>query len=209
MDQILILAFQVLVLLFSVIVHEVSHGFAALKLGDTTAKDMGRLTLNPIKHIDPFGSVILPIMLALIPGNSFILGWAKPVPYNPYNLKNPKLGAGLIGIAGPLSNLALAVVFSLIFRALLPFVDIPMIAVLAMLLQVIVATNISLAVFNLVPLPPLDGSTILFALLPARWYKLQELLTRYGVWLLIIFIFFGFQLITPIIGTAYHLLTGL
>ncbi len=208
MNQFLILVFQLLVLLFSVMIHEISHGFAALKLGDTTAKDAGRLTLNPLKHLDPFGSIILPIMLSIISGGTFVLGWAKPVPYNPYNLKNPRAGAAIIGVVGPASNLLLAIIFGLILRLLFPLINIPIISSLIILLNFVVYINVLLAIFNLVPLPPLDGSNILFALIPARWHKLQEFLTRYGFWLLIMFVFFGFQLILPIIGTIFHLLTG-
>lgn len=208
MNQVLILIFQLLVFLFSVIIHEISHGFAALKLGDTTARDQGRLTLNPLKHLDMFGSIILPIMLFVISGGTFVLGWAKPVPYNPYNLKNPRTGAAIIGAVGPASNLVLAIIFGLLLRLLFPLISIPIVSSLIILLNFIVYINVLLAVFNLVPLPPLDGSNILFALIPARWHKLQEFLTRYGFWLLIAFVFFGFQLILPVIGTIFHLLTG-
>ncbi|MDO8466675.1 MAG: site-2 protease family protein [bacterium] len=188
-------------------IHEVLHGLMALKLGDTTAKDQGRLTLNPLKHIDPFGSVVVPLVL-LVTGSPILIGWAKPVMYNPANIKNPKTGDLLIKLAGPASNLALAVVFGLILRLLFPFVNVPIFGSLVIFLKIIVATNVSLAIFNLVPLPPLDGSSILFALIPDKWHALQEFLTRHGFWLLIIFIFFGFQLILPIIGSIYLLLTG-
>lgn len=208
MDDFLIKLFQLAILIPSVMVHEIMHGFVALQLGDSTAKDQGRLTLNPLKHLDPFGSVVLPIMLALIPGNPFILGWAKPVPYNPSNLKNPKLGAGIIAAVGPISNLLVALIFGLILQIIFPFINIPIISSLIILLNFIVYINVLLAIFNLVPLPPLDGSGILFAFMPASWNKLQEFLTRHGFWLLIIFIVFGFQIILPIIGTIFHLFTG-
>ncbi|KKU88328.1 MAG: Transmembrane protein, partial [Candidatus Wolfebacteria bacterium GW2011_GWA2_47_9b] len=171
-------------MLFSVILHEVSHGLAALRLGDETAKHAGRLTLNPLKHLDAFGSFILPISLYILSGGGFILGWAKPVPYNPFNLKNPKLGAGIIAAIGPASNLLIAIVFGIILRLIFPFVEIPLIANLAILFSLIIFINILLAVFNLVPLPPLDGSNILFALLPERWRAVRDFLVRYGFWLL-------------------------
>lgn len=208
MNQALILIFQLLVLLFSVMIHEVAHGLAALKLGDKTALHAGRLTLNPLKHIDAFGSLILPISLFLISGGTFLLGWAKPVPYNPNNLKNPKLGAGIIGIVGPLSNLLIAVIFGIILQLIFPLINIPVITSLSILLNFIVFINVMLAIFNLVPLPPLDGAGILFSILPNSAYKVQEFLSRYGIWLLVLFVLFGFQLILPVIGSIYHFLTG-
>lgn len=207
MNDFIISAFQILALVFSVMVHEVFHGLAALKLGDTTAKDQGRLTMNPLKHVDPFGSVIVPLVL-LFTGSPILIGWAKPVMYNPANIKNPRTGDLLIKLAGPASNLILAIIFGIILRLLFPFANVPIVSSLLILLNIIVATNVSLAIFNLVPLPPLDGSSILFALIPERWHAVQEFLTRHGFWLLIIFIFFGFQLILPVIGSIYHLLTG-
>lgn len=208
MDQILVLIFQLVALIFSVIVHEVSHGVMALRLGDTTAKDAGRLTLNPVKHLDLFGSFIVPLTLFILSSGSFVIGWAKPVPYNPFNLKNPKLGAGLIGAAGPLSNFILAVIFGLLIRFLAPYADIQMIATLIYLFNIVVFVNILLGVFNLVPLPPLDGSNILFSFLPRSLAPVRLFLERYGFYLLIAFMFFGFQLIVPIIEFLYRLIVG-
>lgn len=209
MDQALILIFQLSVLLFSVIIHEVSHGLAALKLGDTTARDTGRLTLNPLKHLDMFGSIILPLSLFLVSNGAFVLGWAKPVPYNPNNLKNPRRGSGIIAALGPISNFAVAAIFAVILRVILPFAEAGTPAEgLVVFLSYIVFINVLLAIFNLVPLPPLDGSNILFALLPARWHTVRDFLNRYGFWVLILFIFFGFQFIMPIVATIYSLLTG-
>lgn len=189
-------------------IHEVSHGTAALKLGDTTAKDAGRLTLNPLKHLDVFGSLILPISLFILSGGSFVLGWAKPVPFNPMNLKNPKTGAGIIAAVGPLSNMIVAVVFGLVLRLIFPFGHIPFVASLIILLNTIVAINVLLAIFNLVPLPPLDGSNILFSLLPEGFQAVRDFLLRYGFWILILFLLFGFQIIIPIIGSIYRFLVG-
>lgn len=201
------LIFLLLILLFSVVVHEVSHGFVAERLGDSTARLAGRLTLNPIKHLDPFGSVILPLLLSLIPGG-IVFGWAKPVPYNPMNLKNPERGGAFIAIAGPLSNIFLALVFAAFLR-ITDFVYLPSFLVLNLgeLFSKIVLINIVLAVFNLVPLPPLDGSKVLFALLPKSADRFKLIFERSGMFLLLIFIFFGFRLLTPVILSIYHLLT--
>ncbi|HEY4500148.1 MAG TPA: site-2 protease family protein [Candidatus Paceibacterota bacterium] len=206
MNQITGAVFQLIVLIFSVMVHEVAHGAVAYKLGDTTAKDMGRLNLNPLKHIDMMGSIILPLFL-FITRSPILIGWAKPVPYNPFNLKNPKTGAALIGIAGPVTNLLLAIIFGIlirIFGVISNFQN----GILIEFFQVIVFINVLLAIFNLVPIPPLDGSKALFAILPNRYFGIQRFLEQYGIFLLIAFIMFGFPFITPIIGLVYGLIVG-
>lgn len=206
MNDFLILIFQFLVFIFSVMIHEVSHGLMAYRLGDPTAKDMGRLNLNPLKHLDFIGSFFLPLILVLS-NSPVIFGWAKPVPYNPENLKNPKSGAALIGIAGPLSNIALAVVFGILTRLIIPFAG-ELAYPLAIFFNAVVFINILLAVFNLVPIPPLDGSKLLFAVLPYKYRKIQNFLEQYGMVILLFFIFFGFGLITPIIRSLHYLLVG-
>lgn len=191
----------------SVVIHEVSHGFMAYALGDSTAKYAGRLTLNPIPHIDPFGSIVLPLLMSFLPGG-IVFGWAKPVPYNPYNLSNQRWGPGLVAAVGPLSNLFVALVFGIAIRfsALLPagtasaFVEIA---------TIIVVLNIVLAVFNLVPIPPLDGSKVLFAFLPYHLAYIEEFLERYGMILLLIFIFFFFDMLYPVITTLFNVFTGI
>jgi len=205
--EVKIIIFQLAVLIFSVIIHEIAHGAVALRLGDTTAKDAGRLTLNPLKHLDPIGSFLLPLFLFYLGGPVF--GWAKPVPYNPLNLKNPKTGAGLIGAAGPLSNLFLALVFGVSIR-ILTSVTIPgPISAFVILFQIIVLINIALAIFNLIPIPPLDGSNILFALLPDRLYELRGFLMRYGFYILLFLIAFrGLNFMIPIIRNLFRLITG-
>ena len=202
-----ILIFQLIVLLFSVVIHEVSHGVVAERLGDPTARLAGRLTLNPIKHLDLFGSFLLPLSLYFISGGGFIFGWAKPVPYNPLNLKNPEKGGGLIAAAGPLSNFALAIIFGFLFRFLnfFPFEENLLIS-LGQFFSVIILVNVMLGIFNLMPIPPLDGSKILFALLPRGASQIRMFLERYGIFLLLLFIFFGFRLITPIVFAIYGLL---
>ncbi len=182
--------FSIAVLIFSAVFHEYMHGWTANQLGDATAKYAGRLTLDPRKHIDLFGTILLPIFLYLISG--FVFGYAKPVPYNPYNLKYHKWGPAIVGVAGPLSNLFLALVFG--FLASLT-ADI----VLLRLLYIIVNINVLLAVFNLVPIPPLDGSKILYALLPTSAQHIKAVLDRYGIILVFFFVFFLFKILSPII----------
>jgi len=203
-----IILFQIIVLIFSVVIHEVSHGYVAEELGDHTARDLGRLTLNPLKHIDPFGSIILPLLMSLIPGG-IILGWAKPVPYNPFNLKNPKKGGALIAAAGPASNLIVAFIFAIFYRL---FMYVPSVSgallTLEPLFASIVMINIMLAIFNLVPIPPLDGSKILFAFIPRKYEHLADAFERYGFFVLMIFIFLGVEFLSPIVRFLYRLFIG-
>lgn len=208
MDQSIIdFIFQLAILVMSVVIHEVSHGYMAYALGDSTAKYAGRLTLNPIPHIDPFGSVILPLVLSLLPGG-IVFGWAKPVPYNPYNLRDQKWGPGLVAAVGPLSNLCIALVFGLIIRfgGLLPFM-VP--AAFFEIATLVVLLNIVLAVFNLVPIPPLDGSRVLFTFLPYHMDYVRQFLEQYGFILLLMFIFFFFSFLSPVIMFLFHLFTGI
>ena len=194
--------FFIAVIIFSAILHEYSHGWVADQMGDPTARYAGRLTLNPASHIDPIGSIVLPIGLFLISGGSFLFAYAKPVPYNPYNLKDQKRGPGLVAAAGPIANFALALVFGLLLQFL------PISLTLKILFAIVVYANVLLGVFNLVPIPPLDGSKVLFSVLPDRYYKVRVMLERYGFVLLIFFLFFLFELIQPSIFWAYRLFTG-
>ena len=196
--------FSVVILIMSVVIHEVSHGFAAYKLGDPTAKYSGRLTLNPIKHLDFVGSFLVPLLTYSVGG--FIFGWAKPVPYNPYNLKNQKWGPAIVGAAGPLANITVALFFGLMLRfnsqlAFLPTSFFEIIASIALI-------NLLLAIFNLIPIPPLDGSKLLFAFLPYRLQGMQQNLERFGFFFLLIFITFFWQLLLPIVFGLFKLLTG-
>ncbi len=173
-------------IIISIGIHEFAHAFAADRLGDPTPRSMGRLTLNPFAHIDPIGTVVLPLSLLLISGGSFAYGWGKPTPFDPYNLKNPRRDAGIISIAGPISNLLLATIVSLSLRLLPP--------IYSVFLTPLILTNIGLAIFNLVPVGPLDGQKIIFALLPRDLaYEFQAIMNRYGVLILLflIFPFFG------------------
>lgn len=150
--------FVIAVIIMSAVVHEVMHGVAADKLGDPTARLMGRLTLNPLPHLDSFGSVFLPAILALT-NSPLFFGWAKPVPYNPYNLGGGRFGEALVAAAGPLSNLAIALFFGLLIRlAIFP--------ALQSIFFIIVLVNVMLFLFNLIPIPPLDGSKVLASILP-------------------------------------------
>ena len=192
--------FLVIILIFSIVIHEVSHGAVANYLGDPTAKYAGRLTLNPLKHLDPFGSVILPFFLVLmsrLTGGGIIFGWAKPVPVNPYNFRDQRWGSAKVAIAGPIANILVAVVFGVIGR-FLPFSN-PFFQNLYLIFSLIVYINVLLAVFNLIPIPPLDGSHILFAILPAGAEHIKLFLQQYGMFILLFFIFFAFRLILPII----------
>lgn len=200
--------FPLAILLMSVVIHEVSHGYAALMLGDRTAQYAGRLTLNPIKHLDMFGSILLPLLLVVLK-SPFLFGYAKPVPYNPYNLSIPRWGPAIVAAAGPLSNIMIALVFGMAVR-LLPLTGLggEQLFALIAVAKLIVFINLLLAVFNLVPIPPLDGSGILFALLPWRYAHVQEFLTRYGFMILIIFIFFFFRLLSGPLFFLCGLFTG-
>lgn len=195
--------FSIIILIFSVVIHEVSHGLMADRLGDPTARLSGRLTLNPISHLDWFGSFLLPLLTYNLGG--FILGWAKPVPYNPYNLKG-RFGEASVAVAGPLSNLILAVVFGLVVR-FGAIADLP--TSLVQISSAITFINIILAIFNLIPIPPLDGSKILFALIPRHLGQVRVWLERYSLVLIVVFIFFIWQLIAPLATVIFKLITGL
>jgi Zn-dependent protease len=193
--------FQIIVLVFSAIIHEYMHGWMADQLGDRTARDAGRLTLNPIPHIDPIGSILMPALM-IFARFPFVFGWAKPVPFNPYNLRDQKWGAAKVAVAGPAGNLIVAVFFGLILRF------VPMVSQFSLMLAVIVYINLLLMVFNLVPIPPLDGSKVLLPLLPFNWQQKFYELEQYGFIIVIVFIYLGFDLILPIIGGLFYLITG-
>lgn len=197
--------FYIVILILSVIIHEVSHGFMAEKFGDKTARFAGRLTMNPLKHLDLFGSVILPLML-IITKAGFLIGWAKPVPYNPNNLTNRKWGTVAVAGAGILANLVIAIVFSIFIRLGMYFGFVS--EGFYFIAGLIVFVNLLLAFFNLMPFPPLDGSKILFAFLPARYAHFEEIFEKYAIVLFLFFIFFIWQHIFPAIFYIYHLLVG-
>ena len=195
--------FSILILVFSVIVHEVSHGLMADALGDPTPRLQGRLTLNPLKHLDPFGSILVPILTSFA---GFTFGWAKPVIYNPYNIKNKRQGELLIALAGPASNLVIAFLCSMFIR----YAVVAGLSSAAIEISIhIVIINIVLAMFNLIPLPPLDGSKVLFVLLPHQYGKLRMTLELYAPIFLFFVVFFLWNIVSPLIGVVFHLFTGI
>jgi Zn-dependent protease len=196
--------FLIAILILSIVIHEVSHGAAANYLGDPTAKYAGRLTLNPIRHLDPIGSVLVPLFLILA-GSQFLFGWAKPVPINPYNFNDQKYGSAKVALAGPSSNLAVALVFGLTLRFLPAAMLTPG---LVIVFSYIVFINILLAMFNLLPIPPLDGSHILFTFLPQRFEKLRIFLAQFGIFVLIFLILFLFPYLLLLIRLIFYFIVG-
>lgn len=217
--------FLIAILILSVVAHEVSHGYIAYLLGDPTAKKAGRLSMNPLKHLDMTGSFIVPLMLILLK-SSFVFGWAKPVPYNPYNLKNQKWGPGLVAVSGPLSNFLIAGVFGLV-ALFLPLdqtakTEIGMAAVngaaifgagyapaLFYFSSMVVWINVFLGIFNLIPIPPLDGSKVLFSFVPYKWNNLQIFLEKYGFFILLFFLFSFSSVLLPVVFFLFRLFLGL
>ena len=192
---------SIIILIMSVVVHELSHGYTAELLGDPTPRLQGRLTLNPLKHLEVFGSLIVPFITSLA---GFTFGWAKPIQWNPYNVKNRRWGELLISIAGPVSNILIAVIFGLIMRSFGADLSTSFIQIASY----VVAINIVLAVFNLIPIPPLDGSKILFSLLPSSMIGVRETLERYSIFFFLIVIFFLWRFVEPIIPWIFKLIVG-
>ena len=189
----------------SIVIHEISHGFMAEYFGDDTARNAGRLTLNPISHIDLFGSILLPAVLILSHAG-FLFGWAKPVPYNPNNLSNRKWGTIWVAAAGVLSNFFIAIIFGMIIRLTSHMTLQPNFYFIT---SAIVIVNLALAIFNLVPIPPLDGSKILFSFLPERAFSFILAYEQYSLILLLVFIVFFSDYLRPILAFLFHLITGL
>ena len=197
---------SVVVLLFSVIVHEVAHGFVAYKRGDSTAKLMGRLTLNPIYHIDIFGSIILPACLLLVGAPAF--GWAKPVPVNMYNLKNPKRDMIFVSLAGVTANFLLAVVAgAIMFLIRSSGAEVSVLYSIYIIMQYVIVINIVLMIFNLIPIPPLDGSRVVLFLLPRDLAQKYAKIERYGFWIILILLMTN--ILWKIIGPAANFLIKL
>lgn len=223
--------FGLFVLVISASFHEVAHGWVAYKLGDNTAKDAGRLTLNPIAHLDPFGSVLLPLMLVMS-GTPFLIASAKPVPVNPYNLSDKRYGGLKVSLAGPMSNLLLAIIFGLVarfvpltvfvktslvisyfkgdFEQLFGLMQGSFVASIFVMSIVFCVINLILMIFNLVPIPPLDGSKILMPFLSADWQIRMHKIEPYGFFIIIGLLAIGaFSFISPLLLSLFSLITGL
>ena len=205
-------------LVFAIVLHEVAHGWVADRLGDHTARDRGRLTLNPISHIDLFGTIIMPLLLFLVTNGQMVFGYAKPVPINPYNFRDPKKGMALSSLAGPGINVLMALAFAILLRVVLPGLASVMpkenwnwfALPLAHMFVYGVIINVVLAVLNMIPIPPLDGSRVVYWLLPdkqaAAYYRLEP----YGMIVLMALLAFGVlgRIIGPIIQPILSLLLG-
>lgn len=198
----MIYVFQVIVLIFSAVIHEYMHGWVADRLGDPTAKNLGRLTLNPLKHLDWFGSFLLPLVM-IVSNMPFVFGWAKPVPYNPHNLRDRKWGEAKVAVAGAVGNLVIATLFGLVFR-LMPLYSLTFNGLIASIIYI----NLVLAIFNLVPIPPLDGSKVLAAFLSPKWQDKLLGLEKYGFIFVILFVMLGFNLIMPLVNLLFKLIAG-
>lgn len=194
--------FLAIVFIFSAIVHEYMHGWMAYRLGDPTAKDAGRLTLNPLAHLEWFGSFFVPLTMILT-SMPFVFGWAKPVPYNPYNLRDKKYGDAKVALAGPLGNLIIALFFGLFLR-FIPNFNIQFLN----LLGTIVFVNLVLMVFNLIPIPPLDGSKILATFLSPRAREKFLSLEKTGFILVILFVMLGGGIMVPIVNWLFKIIIG-
>ncbi len=193
---------SIAILVYSSILHEIAHGYVAYRLGDPTAKLHGRITLNPAKHIDPYMSIILPIILYVASGGRFIFGGAKPVPVDPFNLRDGMKDLAIVSVVGPLTNILLAVVGSICIHALYPeftFNQVAISSIEGFILTRIVEWNLILAIFNLVPIPPLDGSKVFALLLPERTAAAYLSLGSMGMFILFFLLFFpmgGFSLMS-------------
>lgn len=201
--QILILVLTIVGIFYSIILHEISHGYMAKLLGDDTAKVMGRLSLNPIAHIDLYGTVFLPFFLFLL--HLPIFGWAKPVPVNPSRMENPQADYITVSLAGPVTNFLIAAILALGVRFL------PLTADFMSLFTLLIQINLVLMIFNLIPIPPLDGSKVLSLFLPAQTFMFLE---QFGMYILFALIIFSSSIpiipfiLNRVVGSIFTLLTG-
>jgi Zn-dependent protease len=223
-QELVLIGFYIIILMYSIIIHEVSHGLVALWQGDKTALYAGRITANPIKHIDPMWTIAIPIMMLIFSGGKFAFGGAKPVPFNPYNLRNQKWGSALVALGGPLSNISIALAFAIMARfipiqtalkadiisnlgnwsALSTMISGSLSAILFTIFSMVILWNVLLAFFNLIPIPPLDGSKLLFAVFKVKT-ETMIMLEQFGFMFLIIFIFAFSFLLGPFLDFLWSL----
>jgi len=212
------IAVMAMPLIFAIVFHEVAHGWVANRLGDPTARDLGRLTLNPIPHIDLIGTIIMPLVLFLLTDGRMLFGYAKPVPINPHNFKDPKKGMALSSLAGPGVNIVMAVICSILLRVVMAGLEGRMpetvwswfATPVTLMLGYGIIINVVLAVLNMIPIPPLDGSRVVYWLLPDRQAAVYYRLERYGTFILMALIMLGVlgKIMTPLIRPLLGLLLG-
>jgi Zn-dependent protease len=185
-------------------VHEFAHALVAYQLGDRTAAQAGRLTLNPIAHIDVFGTIILPLLL-ILSNTGIVFGWAKPVPVNYYALKDARWGPAKVSIAGPMANLIFGIICLVLYVVVFKFTALEQNNLLVMFLPNLAFINFILMVFNLIPVPPLDGAQVLFALLPHRYDQIKIVLQQYGMFILLLILFIGVGFVFTISSVIFNL----
>ncbi len=203
LDVILGVSIVISSILISMTLHEAMHAYTSNWLGDDTARVMGRLTLNPLKHIDPFATILMPVVLYLLVGIPF--GAAKPVPFNPSRLKYDEFGAALVGLAGPVTNLFLAIVSGLWLRFVLGF-EATVVTESVLLFMIV---NLSFFVFNMIPFPPLDGSRVLYALAPEPLQDVMRTIERGGISFFFVFLFLLYPFVTAVIGSTVESISSI